>query len=160
MKKHFFRWSLFCVCLSLALLTGCRASNLNDESCTDATHTEEITHTEETTHTEEETNLAPSYTQGVFDKNKTYKPTEQAVQLIEQGMSFYEITEIIGKPHGLVPGMGMSLAYVWETTDGNMYSISFIPTEDAPNNHTSLSEFLRYTVATNKPGLLFSSSQS
>lgn len=90
-----------------------------------------------------------------FDKNFIHKPTKDDISKVHKGMSFYEIVDIIGKPHSFADYVSHGMSYKWVTVEGDAYTIMFLP-EDAVTGASkmSLSEYHKYTVAINEPQIV------
>lgn len=93
-----------------------------------------------------------------FDAEMANKPTTAEIERITQGMAFYDVVKIIGKPHGcadydLPTGYSYERdVFRWETQDGIIYYIQFLPAEIVQNAEGMLlSEYHRYTVVVGTP---------
>ena len=63
-----------------------------------------------------------------YDHKMTHKPTEADIARITPLMRFYDVIEILGRPHGsAMSGISyeVGVGFRWETEEGNNYGIYF-----------------------------------
>ena len=70
-----------------------------------------------------------------LDLEKEHLPSDSDVDRIQENMSFYEVIEILGKPH-TEGGMSnrYSAHYIWYTKEGHTCDVLINHTGDAPEN--------------------------
>ncbi len=60
-----------------------------------------------------------------FDKGVSHHPSEEEMARIREGMAFYEVIEILGKPHRHLRELSSGGSYEWELSSGKVYTIGF-----------------------------------
>ena len=80
-----------------------------------------------------------------------HQPTDEEIYLIQVGMKFSEVCEILGRPNSYVPYIN-SIDYCWVTIEGNTYRMKFEPFE-AVDKRTidSELEYYMHTKVTHGP---------
>ena len=61
-----------------------------------------------------------------FDWELTNKPTDSQMKKVRKGMSYYEVVEIIGKPHSFADNIDNSQTFKWITQEGNVFFCFFL----------------------------------
>ncbi len=89
-----------------------------------------------------------------FDWELTNKPTDSQMKKVRKGMSYYEVVEIIGKPHSFADNIDNSQTFKWITQEGNVFFCFFILDTDIDIPNVSIEEYNRYTVAYSEPGMV------
>ena len=102
-----------------------------------------------------------------FDAARSHLPTEEEILQVKQGMSFYAVVDLIGKPHRFSYSNASSAnrlwTLVWETAEGNAYAVYFYPSDEISHKDIkslSLEEYHRYTVARHAPQPTYTEPQS
>ena len=90
-------------------------------SCTETIVTE--TDYLDTTQTSENQETTKVY--GNFDSYIRHQPTEEQMELIHKGMTYYEVEDIIGAPHMLAPDDYNGYGRVWVADNGDSYCLQF-----------------------------------
>ena len=84
-----------------------------------------------------------------FDLNEEYRPSNSEMQQIKEDMTFVEIINKIGKPHGYGSGL---MSFSWKTKEGKIFNISFLFNENYPQNtEIKLNDYYVYGIALSDP---------
>ena len=86
-----------------------------------------------------------------FESPSKYKPPESEVLTIKESMSFVEIVELIGKPHGY--GTVGAATFRWDTQEGSTYNIQFFLNDDYDRDNDGLDvvNYYKYGIAISNP---------
>ena len=98
--------------------------------------------------------------EGLFDRARHHKPTEEEVLSVKKGMKFYDVVESIGLPHAraadFLQGAPNEYLYIWVTDEGNAYGIYFYPYKEIDISvlELTINKVLLYSSAYDEPHLL------
>ena len=85
-----------------------------------------------------------------FDLNKEHIATDEEMLSVKNGMTFTEVVNIIGKPHGYGTMGAMTLK--WFTKEGTIYNIKFIFNDDfVQDAKWSLNDYYKYAIVLSSP---------
>lgn len=75
------------------------------------------------------------YLDYLFDREKEHLPSDSDAAQIQENMSFFEVIEILGKPHTEAGTSALYIAtYIWYTKEGHRIEVLILHTGDAPEN--------------------------
>ncbi len=88
----------------------------------------------------------------IFDESN--RPTVEQIMSIEEGTSFYDAVELLGKPKSSRNVFNYKEKFIWLATDGKQYIIQFVKKNDYVNNSgMTKPEYLNYFYSQGKPQL-------
>ena len=65
-----------------------------------------------------------------FDEDMKSLPSDRDFSNIQSGMTFDEVIQLIGRPHGIADRVDISGSFKWNTVEGNVYVVYFVPDLD------------------------------
>ena len=86
-----------------------------------------------------------------FDSNFEHLPTFEDMSRVFSGMSFEEVISIIGKPHGHADFVSHSNGYQWVTSEGEVFTMLFLPKEHFDASGMSRREYYEHIYAMGNP---------
>ena len=136
MKKLLIVLVSFCC---IVCLLSCSQTNLQETGNITTTNTPS-----NGTTTPQDDELSDEY----FDSELVDKPSHADILSISSGMSIHEIIDVIGRPHRMGGFSGIP-SLEWETVDGNICTIAFAISENAPESGSTVDLLMQYGVSVN-----------